>query len=64
MTRRPACTLNDRTLTLQVSRTEREYLEGLSRLSGLSMSALLRAIVRSFIERVPPERIAERLEQI
>lgn len=60
--RRSRQTLNDRTLTVQVSVSEQQYLDGLSRISGLSMSALLRELVRGFIKRVPPEQLTKKLE--
>lgn len=61
MTRRAARALNDKTLTVQVSTSEQQYLDGLSRLSGLSMSALLREIVRGFVAKEAPERVLGRL---
>lgn len=61
--RRPSRQLNDKTLTVQVNVCEWEYLDGLSRLSGLPMSALLREIVRGFVAKEAPDHLLGRLEE-
>ena len=51
MIRRGRHTINDKTLTTQVSAQEADWLDGESRRSGLCMSALLRKMIREFIKR-------------
>lgn len=63
MTRRPSRTLKSKTLTTQVTAGEQQYLDSLSRLSGLSMSALLCEIVRGFMKGTDPRELRKGLEE-
>jgi hypothetical protein len=45
--RRPRHSLNDRTLTTQVSQTQADHLNDLARIHGLSISAYIRQVLES-----------------
>jgi len=61
--RKPARLLNSRVLSTALTPNDAAWLDGLSRRSALSTCALLREIVKGFINNTEPRALKKELEE-